>query len=109
MCTNETDRFSMSNSKAKLQYPIGLLSAPELSLAGYGRSSHYFNNGQEVWLISPSSLWGGFSSAMHLERSGGAIGNSVTNEFGVRPSVSLKPGTEFASGDGSFTNPFIIE
>ena len=109
MCTNETDRFSMSNSKAKLKYPIGLLSAPELSLAGYGRS-HYFNNhGQNVWLISPSSLWGESPSTMHLESSGGVVGNSVTYENGVRPSISLKPGTEFKFGDGSFTSPFVIE
>ncbi len=39
----------MSNSKAKLKHPIGLLSVPELILASYG-SSHYFNNGQIVWL-----------------------------------------------------------
>ena len=29
-CTNETDKFSVSNSKAKLTYPVGLLSAPEV-------------------------------------------------------------------------------
>ena len=46
----------MSNSKAQLKHPIGLLSAPELILAGYYGSSHYFNNGQDVLLASPVDL-----------------------------------------------------
>ena len=105
VCTNETDRFSMSNAKAKLKHPIGLLSVPELSLAGYGKS-HYFNNGQFVWLASPGffsdhvSVWGVNSSGWYKD--------IVVSSGGVRPSVSLKPNTEFTEGDGSFTSPFVI-
>ena len=106
VCANETDRFSMSNSKAKLNHPIGLISVPELSLAGYG-SSHFFNNGQYVWLVSPSYF--NFSIAyVMMARSGGFTNNLVSESNGVRPSVSLKPNTYFSSGDGSFTNPFVI-
>ena len=106
VCANETDRFSMSNSKAKLNHPIGLISVPELSLAGYG-SSHFFNNGQYVWLVSPSYF--NFSIAyVMMARSGGFTNNLVSESNGVRPSVSLKPNTEFTDGDGSFTNPFVI-
>ena len=106
VCTNETDRFSMSNPKAKLKYPIGLLSLPELKLAGYG-SSHYYNNGQEVWLAYPSDLYNS-STYVGLTGSGGFIVNFANDSNGVRPSVSLKPNTYFSSGDGSFTNPFVI-
>ena len=106
VCANETDRFSHSNTKAYLKYPIGLLSVPELSLARY-RSSHYFNSGQYVGLASPSRLdiTGAIVSVAY---SGGL---SATNAYGwrsVRPSVSLKPKTYFSTGDGSFTNPFVI-
>ena len=106
VCANETDRFSMSNSKAKLKHPVGLLSYPELSLAGYG-SSHYFNNGQYVWLGSPGFFSGGahvmgvFASSWNF--------NGVHISAGVRPSVSIQPGTEYVSGDGSYTSPFVIE
>lgn len=31
-CKNITDRFSVSNDKAKLKYPVGLVSLPELHL-----------------------------------------------------------------------------
>ena len=105
VCANETDRFSMSNSKAKLKHPIGLLSLSELSLAGYG-SSHYFNNGQFVWLASPNIIYNG--AFVGSARSDGLAGNYVNGSGGVRPSVSLKPNTEFTEGDGSFTNPFVI-
>ena len=106
VCTNDTDSFSMSNTKAKLSYPIGLLSVPELSLAGYG-SSHYFNNGQSVWLDSPI-YFNSFFARVGGTSSGGFTDDYVFSSRGVRPSVSLKPNTEFTEGDGSFTNPFVI-
>ena len=106
VCANETDRFSMSNPKAKLSYPIGLLSMPELSLAGYG-GSHYFNNGQDVWLVSPVNF-DYFDAYVWVAFSGGLTSYKLYNSRGVRPSVSLKPNTYFSSGDGSFTNPFVI-
>ena len=105
VCANETDRFSHSNTKAYLKYPIGLLSVPELRLAGY-RSSHYFNNGQRVWLASPNNV--NFSAYVSVAYSGGFASSSGSISEGVRPSVSLKPNTYFSSGDGSFTNPFVI-
>ena len=107
VCANETDRFSIGNTKAKLKYPIGLLSVPELSLAGYGSSSHYFNNGQDVWLASPGIFNGIAASVLGVGSSGWGSGG-VDSSRGVRPSVSLKPKTYFSSGDGSFTNPFVI-
>ena len=106
VCANETDRFSMSNPKAKLKYPIGLLSLSELSLSGYG-SSHYYNNGQYVWLASPFSFISN-DAYVGLADSGGLAGSDVVDSGGVRPSVSIQPGTSFSSGDGSFTNPFVI-
>ena len=106
VCTNETDRFSMSNPKAKLKYPIGLLSLPELSLSGYG-SSHYYNNGQYVWLASPFSFISN-DAYVGLADSGGLAGSDVVDSGGVRPSVSIQPGTSFSSGDGSSTNPYRI-
>ena len=108
VCANETDRFSMSNSKAKLKHPIGLLSLSELSLAGYSNANgHYFNNGQVVWLASPNDFRN-FYAVVRLASSGGFTNDFVYNSRGVRPSVSLKPNTEFTDGDGSFTNPFVI-
>ena len=106
VCANETDRFSKSNVKAKLKYPIGLLSVPELCLSGYG-SSHYFNNVQEVWLVSPN-VFSSYDAYVRAASSFGLTDYFVNSSRGVRPSVSLKPKTYFSSGNGSFTNPFVI-
>ena len=107
-CANETDRFSHGNTKAYLKYPIGLLSVPELSLASYG-SSHYFNNGEYAWLASPNHFSSIYLASVARAYSGGFSNNTVSSSRGVRPSVSLKPGTEFKSGDGSYTSPFVID
>ena len=106
-CINETDRFSVNNPKAQLKYPIGLLTVPELSLAGYG-SSHYFNNGQYVWLGSPFSFSINFAF-VRVVNSGGWSSYNVNTARGVRPSISLKTGITYTSGDGSYTKPFVIE
>ena len=108
VCTNETDRFSISNPKAKLKHPIGLLSVPELSLSGYSNANgHYLNNGQSFWLVSPNYFWYA-EVRVWVASSEGLDGGYLLNSMGVRPSVSLKPNTYFSTGDGSFTNPFVI-
>ena len=109
-CTNETDRFSVSNNKAKLTYPVGLLSAPEVLLsykyANY--STYYLKSGNWYWLASPRLFVYGANNGS--VRSTGDLGNNgVNGAGGVRPVVSLKPGTEYTSGDGSYTNPYVIE
>ena len=106
-CINETDSFSMSNPKARLEHPIGLLSAPELRLASYG-ISYYFNNGQSVWLASPD-YFNSYSAHVWLANSAGFTDDLVNYSKGVRPSVSIKPGTSYSSGDGSYTSPFVID
>ena len=106
VCANETDRFSVNNPKAELKHPIGLLSVPELNLASYG-SSHYFNNGQYVWLASPV-YFVNYNAYVRGVIPSDWSGRIVDSSGGVRPSVSLKPNTYFSSGDGSFTNPFVI-
>ena len=114
-CTNETDRFSMSNSKAKLTYPIGLLSAPEVWLAyrNASLSTYYLRSRNDYWIITPKnwfyeSLY--ITSAMnfYVRASGALQGYSVSFSKGVKPVISLKPGTEYTSGDGSYTNPFVV-
>ena len=107
VCANETDRFSVNNSKAQLKYPIGLLSVPELSLASYG-SSHYFNNGQWVWLASPDLFYSN-GAGVRAVYSGSWNGYYVGSSRGVRPAVSFQPGTSFSSGDGSYTSPFVVD
>ncbi len=109
-CTNETDRFSVSNSKAKLTYPVGLLSAPEVWLAyrNANSSTYYLNNDSMYWLVSPY-YYDFFYPSNWFVSSGTVSGFYRFDYVGVRPVISLKPNTEYISGDGSYTNSFIVE
>ena len=109
VCANETDRFSHSNTKAYLKYPIGLLSLPELSLSGYSNANgHYFNSTYNVWLGSPGYFSYENAYVRGVDTSGWDY-KYVSHSRGVRPSISIKPGTSFSSGNGSYTLPFVID
>ena len=45
-CPNETDRFSMSNEKAKLKYPVATINLAEHLLLSNNISDY---NGGKVW------------------------------------------------------------
>ena len=125
-CTNMRDAFSVNNTSAKLNYPIGLMSIDELSYAGGNSSTrltapyvwYYTNaNGESSygsltfgslslvrWKDSYTLVWGidgsdspGFLNGIHT---GGL--------HAVRPSVSLLSCNLISRGDGSANNPYVI-
>ena len=55
------------------------------------------------WLASPTGFYNSHA------------GNSVVGTYyqdsdgGVRPAISLVPGTEYSSGDGSMANPYVVK
>jgi hypothetical protein len=126
-CTNMSDAFSVNNTSAKLDYPVGLMTIDELSYAGGAYKAklttpyawYYTNaNGKSItgsedsWSLSPSFWnsassgdwrWGGSSEPGYLSY------NSADLAYAVRPSVSLKSCTKWASGDGSSSNPYTIQ
>lgn len=106
ICENDTDRFMVSNPKAKLTYPVGLLSAPETRL--FGGNSSFYNIGRSFWLSSPISLVYGYISSVGNIKYITIGGGGVASTFVIRPVVSLKAGTRYTSGDGTYTNPYVI-
>ena len=113
-CPNETDRFSVSSSVAHLNYPVGLLTADEIVLAGeiliQSNKSFYLYTGNGYWTMSPSTFGRNAVGALALDQNG-FMSNMYTSEsYGLRPVVSLKHGTEFVSGgDGTPTNPYVVK
>ena len=113
-CANTNDKFTVdtSNGNGALTYPVGLLSADEMTYAGARSgltySSFYLYTGQTFWALSPSYFDGSFDYAFVLFSSGSLSSNYVGYSYGVRPSVSLKPGIEVTSGSGTATDPFVI-
>ena len=125
-CTNMSDAFSVNNTSAKLDYPVGLMSIDELSYAG-GESYttltapyawYYTNaNGESsygsapFWALSPYSWRGSFSGVWYVF---GSVYPGRLNYFdvdfslAVRPSVSLSSCNLISRGDGSANNPYTV-
>ena len=119
-CSQENDRFKVSNTSAKLDYPIGLIQADEVALAG-GRayyndsyspnSNYYLYNGKYFWTLSPSDFDSSYSFAyVWYVMASGSLNPwyYVTTSYGVRPVINLKADTLITKGDGSSLNPFVV-
>ena len=125
-CTNMSDAFSVNNTSAKLDYPVGLMTIDELSYAG-GESYttltapyawYYTNvNGESItgsapsWALSPRGWYGSFSSVWIVYGSaypGYLSDGNVGGSFAVRPQVSLSSCNLISRGDGSANNPYVV-
>ena len=106
-CANTTDKFSTSNLYAKLNYPIGLIDVSEARLLG---EPTILQTGEQYWTMSPIRF---FFSQLYVGSViyNGYISDSQTGvrvPYGLRPTISLKPGTEYGAGDGSMANPYYV-
>ena len=126
-CTNMRDAFSVNNTSAKLDYPIGLMSSDELSYAGGERQTsldapyawYYTNaNGKSsygsayFWSLSPIHWYGSDLPLVWYVIGSDGPGvldiNDVVSSFAVRPSVSLSSCNLISRGDGSPENPYVV-
>ena len=115
-CINKNDAFTVNdttNGNGALNYPVGLLTADELTMAGSGKSGYstqsYLYTKTKIASLSP--LYFNYIGAyiFPLDSLGKLDYNYVSSDFGVRPAVSLKSSVKITSGDGSAGNPFIVE
>ena len=114
-CAQDNDKFKVSNASAKLDYPISLITADEVAMAGgvynTANSNYYLYNGQYFWTLSPSYFYSSNSNAYvwRVFPSGGLVyWNGVTYSFGARPVINLKANTQITKGDGTALNPFVV-
>ncbi|MBR7041905.1 MAG: hypothetical protein IKI04_00220 [Bacilli bacterium] len=113
-CTNVTDQFALDNTKAKLTYPVALETFEEIyTLTNNNNSSYYgilVKTSTSYWVNSPYEH-NKFISRMRYVNPNGSV-NVVDNtdtSNGVRPVVTLANCVAIESGDGSTTNPWIVE
>ncbi|MBP5204511.1 InlB B-repeat-containing protein [bacterium] len=127
LCSNQSDRFTLKESGNSsiegtsgagnnlLDYPIGLLTADEASIAGgrYGsgsaNSSYYLYTGQALWLGSPFRYYSSSAYVLEVYSDGQIANTSVTSSLGVRPVINLRAGVKFAGGRGTDDNPYIVK
>ena len=123
-CTKH-DSFTVEedNGNGALTYPVGLLTLDELTAIGSEiktQNRYFINNKGCMWLMTPSGISGrtGYvwrfcnpseynGNVSYLNTSTAQTG--VTSLTFIRPSISLKSGTQFVRGTGSYDNPYIIE
>lgn len=105
--------LSATNQENKLTYPIGLLTADELTLAGMGWNSYkttvYLNNNYWWWTMTAYTYEKKVSRVFGSFTGGGLDRSAVAGEHSVRPAVSLKPGAYVSTGDGTASSPYVIE
>ena len=104
-CSNLTDRFSVANVRARLTYPIGLLTESERAMMGSG----FARTGNVWWVSSPAHFLGNVSYSRSTDTSGESYINSPANYSDVRPAIVLKPGVLISDGDGTYNNPYIVD
>ena len=122
-CSNSSDRFTASTTtgNAKLTYPIGLITADEISYAGgsYERNntSYYIaqnaSSGAKYWWTMSPNYWDGGSAIVF--RVGGSYStgyldySGVFSTYGVRPVISLKSCVFASGGSGTASDPYTVE
>ena len=125
-CTNRADRFSLKVSGAgcvpgvsgagnnQLNYPIGLLTADEVSFAGgaddYARNTKFFlYTGESYWLGSPYYSSSSYATVLTEYSDYSLMYEGVSYNYGVRPVINLKSSVKYKGGTGSENNPYEIE
>jgi hypothetical protein len=114
-CANSNDRFTVSsdNGNGDLDYPVALLTADEIAYAGAANGSsnsiYYLYTGQWWWSLSPFRSASSYAIVCYVYFDGSLGNGNVYGSGGVRPAVSLKPGTTYTSGDGSTSTPYVVE
>ena len=113
MCEQKNDRFTVSDvsiGNGSLTYPVGLLSADELTYGGttqnYYNTNQYLYTNQYLWLFSPSLFDSSIANVWGVN-STGYLGSYADIAIGARPILNLTSGT-LVTGVGSATDPFRV-
>ena len=116
-CPTASDKFTSNKSSIgnkALTYPVGLITADEVAMAGglngSSNNSYYLYTSQHYWLGSPSFFYSSFASAVEffVDSSGSLNGNNVNESYGARPVISLSSKAKL-TGDGTWNNVFEVE
>ena len=126
-CTNVKDAFSANNSSAKLDYPIGLMTADEVAFAGgvlniTSENTYFTRNSNKTYSVGEVNSWWLMSPNMHsgvpvifgISWNNGPVlssgfTSSDTYSLYVRPVISLAGDNAWKSGDGTAENPYQIK
>ena len=113
--SNVNPSFKCSNTSDILKIPVGLITADEVVMAGLpwngSTTSNYLYTGQHYWTMSPCRYYSTRGAGVfRVYSTGGLDAPDVNNAtLGVRPAINLRSDVTISSGDGTSSNPYIIE
>ena len=95
---------------------VGLITADEVEFAGgknatTNNTSYYLYNGQNYWTMSPYR-WDASYAIVFSVGSYGALSWTyvvTSNSFNLRPVINLKADITFSGGNGTQTNPYVVQ
>ena len=112
-CPVASDKFTTTTAKGngKLSYPVGLISADEITFAGLPagktNNSFYLYTGDYYWTGSPGMFYNGISYELYAYDGGYLLDDGVTGNFGVRGVVSLSSESKLL-GSGTYNDVYTI-
>ena len=111
-CKEQNDRFTGNDKNVgngALTYPIGIVSADEIYLAGgySNNQKYYLFTGNYYWTSSPFYFTGGRAGNRFVTSGGDLSYGYVDSSRGVRPVINLKANS-LKHGNGTAIDPYTI-
>lgn len=105
-CNNSYDKFTTSNG---LKYPVGLITYGEIFLGGKYAEASYFGT-SSFWTMTPR-MYNSYANMYIYNKDDNNMTVTwiVSNSYPFRPVVSIKPGMRIEVGDGTSTNPYVLQ
>ena len=126
-CSNlNNDGFTLKTNEAEsivkaaeagnnmLTYPVGLITADEVTYSGGDRNfmnlNYYLYIGTSYWTMSPYTFISSYvvASLFSISNTGALENNIINYNHGIRPVINLKSDVLYASGIGTESDPYII-
>ena len=117
LCSNNLDLYTTTESNKgnkALTYPIGLITADEIAYAGgvwdtINRDFYLYTDNM-YWSITPHDYTEAYKANMFAIDSSGCLyyGFGVNDTHGVRPVINLKADMQINSGNGTASQPYIV-
>ena len=114
-CPTASDKFTVntSNGNGALTYPVGLITADEVAMAGgvenTDNTSYYLYTNQNYWSGSPCVFYSSGEDTEFIVYYPGNLNayHSVYNDYGARPVVSLSSKAKL-SGSGTYNDVYTV-
>ena len=124
-CSSPTDRFSVLDQS--LQYPIVLLTANEVVLAGgyltsdddeyqggaslITNENYFLYYSKDYWTMSPFSTDSSndLAKVVYVDSRGTLRGGNVNEKKAIRPVISLNGNISIESGQGTRAKPYVLK